>query len=638
MLCYAPYNRFRLPGLWETTILNGLKLRGAEVEYVLCDGLYTECDLWYPANGIERPANACGACQAEVAGFVTEMGLDFRWLGRHLMPEEGREAARWARSLPAERLLTERYGDWPVGEWIRGSVQSHFRASHLDPADPKVERVLRRYVHSGLVACFALDRLLQDSAPDVLLLFNGRMSSTRVALELARRHGIRVITHERGPRHQTLKMVENNNSISLADARRYWQEWGDVALSADELLEIGDVMIEREHGHNTNWTPYTPPPQPSEVVLTELGLAPGRPLWALFTTSDDETANEPEYASSFASQYDWVTRSIAYAAAHPEIDLVVRVHPNTGSRRSWGINRTQLEQMRGLAADLPSNVRIVDPESDLSSYSLMNLCSAGLIWASTVGVELACKGKQVVVAGGNPLRDTSFAHTVHDPDRYDDILDSLLHLAPGAVDPEIRRLALRLAYGVFLRLPVRFPLIQMPAVNEGRPVYASTAELAPGRDAGLDRATAIILDGAPVCPVPTLTHRGRDTKAEDAFLSGRDPRGTLVLAFADELIADADLLASWAETFGPRSDVTLLINTTAEQTSALVESVALAGLDEDDGPPLVAGEIDLETMRSVHAVFSRVDRADCPAPVRRYTPEVLGELGAATLTPEAVPC
>ncbi len=626
VLCYAPYNRFALPGLYETTILRSLKLRGAEVDYVLCDGLFSECDLWYTANGAERPDNACALCQAHVSSFVANLGMDFTWLGRYLMPKETREAIRWARSLDAEQLVSATYGAWRVGDWVRASVQSHFRTSHLDVADPEIERMLRRYVYSGLVACFALDRLLEETAPDALLVFNGRMSSTRVALELARARGIRVIAHERGTRDQTWMLIENAGSISLRPYHDYWHAWGDVPLAADELHDIARLMSEREHGRDTGFIPYTTPPQPSTEVLAELGLAGDRPIWVLFTSSDDEVAGEEDYRSAFAFQHEWVQRTIDYARRHPEIDLVIRVHPNTGSRRSWGSNRVQLEQMRRLGETLPANVRMVAPDSDISSYTLMDLCTVGLIWASTVGIEMACKGKNVVAAAGSFISATSFVHAVKDAEAYDQLLDPLLELAAGAVSAEVRRLALRHAYGRYFRIPLAFPLVELASVNEGRLAYSSLDALRPGADEALDRCARIILDGEPVCPPPSAEQRSRGTDAEDAFLDGFEERRTWVLAFAEELVSDAGFLSAWASAFEGRDDVTLLIHTQAEETAGLVESVTLAGLDGDDSPALVAGELDSDTMASVDAVFSRVVRDGPMAAAPRYEPESLAEL------------
>jgi hypothetical protein len=625
VLCYSPYNRWALHGRWEMTILQALKLRGAEVDYVLCDGLFTDCDQFWEAVA-PRPSNACTICQMQVTSLVASMGMDFHWLGRYLTTDEGREARRWAHSLPTEDLLSATYGDWRVGEWVRSSVQSHFRSSHLDISDPLIERGMRSYVYSGLIACFALDRLLAESAPDVLLLFNGRQSSTRVALELARARGIRVIVHERGLRKETLMLVENATCASLEPSRRYWREWGEVPLTHEELGDITHLMGEREHGRDTGWNAFTAAPQPLGEVATALGLRSDRPLWVLFTSSDDEVAGDDDHRSPFVSQLAWIEQTVEHARRNPQIDLVIRVHPNTGSRRSSGANRDQLEQMRRLGESLPPNVRMIDPDDEISSYPLMDLCSVGLVWVSTVGLELACKGKSVVVAAGNRVAGTSFVHTVQDSATYDELLASLNALEPGAVSAEIRRLALRFAYGIFFRLRIDFPLVKMPTPQEGRLAYDSLDALAPGRDAGVDRCARIILEGESVCPPPAAIELARSTETEDAFLQRFGERHLTVLAFADELIADDSLLEAWAETFEGRHDVTLLIHTPVASTPGLVESVTRAGLDREDGPALVADDLGPDGMAAVDAVFSRVTQAGPPATAPRYEPTSLPEL------------
>ncbi len=628
ILCYAPYNRWALHGLWEMTILQALKLRGADIQYVLCDGLYSDCDQFWMAIA-PRPAHACTLCQAQVTKLVSEMGMDFAWLGRYLTLEESRQARHWAQSLTTAELMSATYGDWRVGEWVRLSVQSHLRNSELDVSDPETERALRSYAYSGLIACFALHRLLQDSAPDLLLLFNGRQSSTRVALELARARGIRVIVHERGLRRETLMLVENATCLSLDPIRRYWREWQAVPLTSAELEHAAGVMADREHG-NTGWTQFTPAPQPAGEVLAKLGLRAERPLWVLFTSSDDEVAGNEDHRSPFASQLAWIERTVEHARRNAQIDLIIRVHPNTGSRRSGGVNRVQLAQMQRLSENLPANVRVVDADVEISSYSLMELCTVGLVWVSTVGLELACKGKEVVVAAGNYVSGTSFVRTVEDAADYEQMLDSLLLLAPGCVSAQIRRLALRLTYGLFFRLRIEFPLVEMPTPKDGKLRYRSLDALLPGRDAGVDRCARVILEGEPVCPQPTASERLRSADAEDAFLAGFGRRRVTVLAFADELIADAALLAAWAEVFGSRDDVTLAIHTLDEQTPQLVQAVTQAGLAGNGGPELVAGRFSAEQISGVSALFSRLPPAEELASIPRYDPASLGALAGAT--------
>jgi hypothetical protein len=626
VLCYAPYNRWALHGRWEMTILQSLKLRGAEVEYVLCDGLYTDCDQFWGAVA-PRPQNACSMCQMQVVNLVHQMGMDFHWLGRYLQTDEQREAKRWADALADEELLTAAYGEWQIAQWIRTSVQSHFRANEIDVSRPSMAKVVRSYLYSGLVACFALDRLLDEQAPDVFLLFNGRQSSTRVALELAKSKGIRTVVHERGPRNETLRMVENETVASLEPFRQVWRDWGEIPLSAEEVEKTASFMAGREHGKDLSWTQFTSSVQPVDEVRAKLGLRADRPVWTLFTSSDDEVSGEADWASPFPTQRDWIARTIEYARANPQIDLVVRVHPNTGSRKSTGANRKQLEEMRALAENLPANARMIDPEDEISSYTLMDLSSVGLVWVSTVGLEMACTGKSIVVAAGNQVKGTPFVTTIDDAGTYETTIAPLLELAPDAVSADVRRLAMRFAYGAFFRLGIDFPLVRMTTPRDSELAYHSLDALQPGRDAGLDRCVRILLEGEPVYLPPTDADRARATDAEDVFLDGFGKRRTVALAFADELIADIALLEAWANTFDGRDDVTLLIHTPETETARLVDAVTAADLDREDGPDLVALEADATTMASVDAIFSRVARSDVPAP--RYDDASLAELAGA---------
>jgi hypothetical protein len=518
VLAYNPYNFWALHGQWEMTILQSLKLRGADVTYVLCDGLYSDCDIFWDAT-LKRPDNACQICQTRVTQLASGMGMDWRWLGRWLLPEEPAEARRWVKSLSREELFDARYGDWDVADWVLGSVHSHLRASSLDLDDPKVERVVRSYVYSGLVASFALDRMLADQQPDVFLTFNGRQSSTRVALELARRRGIRTIVHERGPRKETLGLYENSSCADLGMYRRYWEAWGEIPLTPGEAERVHRFALEREHGINMTFAAFNVAPQATAAIAGELDLDPSHPTWVLFTSSDDEVVFEPDWQGAFPSQIDWIDSTVEYARRHPDLQLVIRVHPNVGGKRSLGQNAGQLQQMLALRERVPANVRMVMPDDEVSSYTLMELAAVGLIYNSTVGLEMACRGKAVVAAAGSHVTGLPFVHTVDSTGSYHVLLDGLRALPARAASDDVRRLAHRMAYGVWFRIPLDFPLVEMPDPATGQLAWSSLDELAPGRDAGLDRAARILLEGEPVSPAPDAAALARGEGEEIAFWS-----------------------------------------------------------------------------------------------------------------------
>jgi len=515
ILCYAPYNLWALHGMWEMTILNGLRQRGADVRYVLCDGLYTDCDMFRAAFEGGRPDNACELCQMQQADLTSKMLMPFQWLGRYLHPDDFREAFHWANSLEPLELLDAAYNGWPIAEWTRSSLHSHYRLSELDVSDPKVEQTARRYLHSGLVAAFGLSRLMDDYQPDALFIFNARMSSTQVALQIAMKKGIEVVGHERGFQYESLRLFRNGTCLSLAAYRQTWKEWGEVPLSGEELKTITEYVAGRQYGKNMHWASFSPPPQDHEVLREQLSLSADRPIWALFTSSDDEIVHDEDWASGpYEKQMDWILHTLKYIEQCPEIDLVIRVHPNTAGEKSCGKNLQQLREMQELSTHLPANARMVMPDDDISTYSLMDIATAGLLYHSTAGLEMACKGKPVAVAAGSYVTGMPFVRTVDKIEDYDSILKDIRKLPIGHMDKEIQRQAYRYAYCLFYRHNIPFPLVRMQARDAGQLNYSSLDDLLPGKDASLDHICEGILKGKPFAPPPNQKEIERSDQDE----------------------------------------------------------------------------------------------------------------------------
>ena len=74
---------------------------------------------------------------------------------------------------------------------------------------------------------------------------------------------------------------------------------------------------------------------------------------------------------------------------------------------------------------LPSNVFVVPPESGMSTYALMSLCNAAIIYGTKMGVELTSVGLPVIVAGEAWIRNKGLTHDASTPAEYFEILRQL---------------------------------------------------------------------------------------------------------------------------------------------------------------------------------------------------------------------
>lgn len=513
VLCWMPYGQWTLHAQHEQTILHGARWRGAQVRYVMCDGAFRSCDMHWEAVR-PRDAASCASCMAQQLRTARGLLTPYEWLTTLVTAAQRTEAARWSSTLPAAELTRARWQDWDIGPWIVSSIHSQFRTNVVDPANPDHERVLRAHLEAGLLTAFAMQQIIDSWQPDVLLLFNGRMGVLRVAFELARAANIRVVTHERGWTAGTLYLAENADCLSLAPLREAWSRWETTPLTDSELQQAQSWLLDRAYGRNLNWRQFSPPPGSEDELRRRLALREGAPLYVLFTSSEDEVAGNRERQSVFGAQSSWLEATAAWAASHPEVDLVIRVHPNTGGKQSTGRNAEQLAWLQHFATTTPASVRFVWPDDDISTYTLMDMADVTLSYLSTTGLEAACRGKPAIMGASSYIGGYGFTDDVQSVAEYAAMLDRFC-VAPEAEEAVINRRtrAWRFAYLAMYRYMLPFPLVPQRDFSSAGLAYTALEELKPGRDAGLDHAVSVLLDAAPVCPGPDpVTPRDADTE------------------------------------------------------------------------------------------------------------------------------
>lgn len=535
IVCFAPYTTWSIHSARQVTILQALRLRGCTVSYVTCDAVFSECDVLQPANGApaKKPANACLICQSSVAAHMASWGLPYRWLGRWLTTKDFSDAAAWAHGFRGRELTQARLGEWPIGAWVASSVHKHLRHSMLDLDDPQTATAYASYLYSGRLAAVGLSRLLEEEKPDFLLLFNGRMGPMRTALELGKLYGIRTLVEERGfmPGHLTL--FEGRQCIDSRDLVAQWEIWKDTPLIPSEIEAVGKLFKERWHGQKDT-VAFIVGGQRIEETRAALTLDPAKPVWVLFTSNLDETVGTGLAGGVFERHEDWVNATVDFVRRHPEIQLVIRSHPNSGSQRSFSKNAQELAFYEKLADELPENVRLVRSGETLNSYNLAALADLGLTWHSTIGIEMGALGKQVIRCGSLEVSAQPSLPTPANPADYVRMLSEALE--NKAADPLVfARTAWRYAAVAFFRYAFPFPLVKQSDWHIGEMSFTDYGALAPGKDMMLDRICAHIMGGAPIHPAPP--ERGADVAAAEEqairnWIAAADPGAAPVLASA----------------------------------------------------------------------------------------------------------
>jgi hypothetical protein len=235
-----------------------------------------------------------------------------------------------------------------------------------------------------------------------------------------------------------------------------WRARGADPLTEQERQQIEGLMESRQGGRA--WNQFHRLWQRGErrgapELLRELGLDPARPVVLIATNvvGDSLALNRQVFTSGMA---DWLARTLRHLAQRPDVQTVVRIHP--GELLGAGLPSEQV--VRTALPEVPGHVVLIPPESQVNTYDLIESAHLGLVYTSTVGLEMSMHGVPVVTAGATHYRGKGFTDDPESFAAYVDAIDRRLAEPAGRVlPPEKVELAWRYAHRFFFEFPFAFP-------------------------------------------------------------------------------------------------------------------------------------------------------------------------------------
>lgn len=507
ILFFSHYTPWLPHTLWEVTLAYALRQRGHAPRFLTCGGL-SDCGM-SPARQGDHPEN-CANCRNIASALTSKLRQNVSFFQSAIKVADREQVAAWLDGLDGADPRSARFEDLPLGAWVWPEMVSYWHSPEPDMERPEVAQSFRELLQGAALASLALPRLYDSYQTDILVMLNGAFFLHRVAFEIARKRGIRCVTHERGWRDNTLAFNVNALINDMTRYRDYWNAWRDVPLTLEEVRAAHELLLQRRQGKNMNWAAFTTSPTAQDQPTP----APAGRRTALLCTSSDCEASAVERMPEF-DQRQWISTAVDWFAAHPQYDLVIRVHPNEMDHAE--VDDRSLRRYREMAGRLPSNARLIQPDEKASTYSLMDAADVGLTFGSTAGLEMAALGIPLIHAGHGIYFDAGFTY---ETPRLADLPAQLDRVMDLPRSEEARRLTYRYIYRTYYGLSVPLNKVKVSAsYYEAELAYQSTAELEPGRDPQLDAVAEYILGEYDLFPGPTEAEIARSEEEERAFFS-----------------------------------------------------------------------------------------------------------------------
>jgi hypothetical protein len=263
-----------------------------------------------------------------------------------------------------------------------------------------VEKILR----SAFSVYFSFKRILKKEKPDVVYIFNGRFANLRVVLRLCQQMGIECRIHERGADKSKYSITSNHLPHEIEPfVQRVLTKWDSEQdiIKRDKIAR--DFYEKRKAGAEQGWFSYVTNQEPNR--LPENWDTTKRNI-IIFNSSEDEFASigEDFHCKPFENQLDAIKFIKQELNTDSSINIYLRMHPNLKD-----VDNISVSQLYSLSSN---NFFVIEPDSPISTYKLIDACDLVVTFGSTTGAEATYWRKPSLLIGSTFYQSLNIAHQV----------------------------------------------------------------------------------------------------------------------------------------------------------------------------------------------------------------------------------
>ena len=483
----------------DSLLATALRLRGASVDVLLCDGILPACfqttidwdrnEKTFAARGTTR-AN-CYSCFKNAAKTYSELGLNVIKIGGLVTNSEKQTALDLSNNMDADEIRNFSMEGIEIGEHAYAGALRFYATSNL--IDKFSENILRRYLSAAILCKFAANKLHEISDYSHVLLHHGIYVPQGVFAECSLQKNIPTTTWHVAYREKTF-LFSHSGTYHKTMLDEPESDWNDFYFTDGKRQQIQKYLANRWSGYN-DWVSF------SRHFDQRYGQDNNKPVERRYDASIlmltnvmwDAQLHYP--ANAFPSMLEWIIATINYFKQRPNLQLIIRIHPAEVSGTLPSRQLVQNEIFKYFP-ELPHNIDVKTPDNPVSTYNLAKNCDSALIYGTKTGVELTAMGIPTIVAGEAWIRGKGITTDVSDPQHYIDVLNMLPF--KKRLSQEVQDRALKYAYHFFFRRMIPVSLVKKSAHHEVFGFnFTDLSELKEGSDPGLDVICGGILNGSP---------------------------------------------------------------------------------------------------------------------------------------------
>ncbi len=493
----------------ETAIGKNLQLRGANVKILTCGATLPACQVNIAGNNnpvfnenLEKKfaynqADVCKTCVRNLKGVSDSAELPQLKLKDFAKENDLEKATAFlsSRDISFEQKII--YKQINISEHAKSTTLRVLLRGTLED-NPYCKAVYRRFLLSAIIYIDTLERAFEEFRPDSILAVHGIYLEHGIITDLAKRDNINMviwgIPYRLGALIASLNDTYHRQYIEESD-----EVWDQQQLNESQINMVQEYIGSKISGGRDNVNYHPNPILDKKKILSSLGFDSNKPLVSIFTNVLWDA--QIFYSSNiFDGLLEWINETISFYVQNTDIQLAVRIHP-AESKGGFFTTQPLATEIYKVFPSLPSNIKIIEPESDISSIILSDASSVSVVYGSNIALEIALRPNPLVIVGEAYSKGKGFSI---DPPTKEDYFKILAD--PSSVKKNTQEQvakAQRYAYHYYFKRMFNFKSITTPISGKGltRNVilnFDNVDALMDGSDTGLKLMTDLLLGASDV--------------------------------------------------------------------------------------------------------------------------------------------
>lgn len=289
-----------------------------------------------------------------------------------------------------QELKSFRYKEINIGMGVASTLISFFRDHEFNLSNYK--EAVKKELQNAILVVDNLERLYSEVQPDLIYVFNGRMSTYAPVVQYCKLKEIDYRVFEFTSRydkyHVLSRAIPHDIVYREKEMRESWLHNAD--FEAKKKISNDFFEAQRSGTHLMDGTfagahqkKYHSDQYSKKEIIT------------FFNSSIDEFASVPgweNYVYLYESEVDAIVDICQYFTDDLKKQFVLRIHPNL--KYLDNAQTRNLTRLRSL-----KNLDIIEATSEISSYDLMSVSNKIITFGSTIGIEACYFGKPSILLG-----------------------------------------------------------------------------------------------------------------------------------------------------------------------------------------------------------------------------------------------